>query len=398
MMYYWNIYTGEDIYEVEVDSLLDLFNTKPLTSVSGGLSLYGSNAEEKVWFALIDAGYSAYSAAGVMGNLAQESGFKSNNMQDSYQKGLGMNDETYTAAVDNGTYDNFVNDSVGYGLAQWTDSSRKAKFYAYIQSKGVSISDLKSQIEFLLAEMDVTESSDFATFNFLNKKGHNYETWFNATSATDAAISFCYSFERAGKSALATRTRLAEEYYQKYKDLEKPTFGVETIEGGNYVFPHYLQGNYSGSYGTSTISKSACGPTSLSMILAGVLGDPSIDPVSVVENIKAYWPGGGYYVPGKGSSHCIFSSSFLQTYYGVTSLQNPSATQALQALESGYPVVGGEDGHILALIPVTDELKAQGYKFYIMDSGRGHDGAYRSVEEANKVITGNLRFLAIIYP
>ena len=36
-----------------------------------------------------------------------------------------MDDKQYTAAVDNGSYKNFVNDSAGYGLAQWTYSSRK---------------------------------------------------------------------------------------------------------------------------------------------------------------------------------------------------------------------------------------------------------------------------------
>ena len=55
-------------------------------------------------------------------------------------------------------------------------------------------------------------------------------------------------------------------------------------------------------------------------------------------------------------------------------------------------------GHFLALLPVSEDLKAQGYKFYILDSARGHDGPYRSVEEANRVVRGYLRFNAIIKP
>jgi len=33
-----------------------------------------------------------------------------------------------------------------------------------------------------------------------------------------------------------------------------------------------------------------------------------------------------------------------------------------------------------------------------MDSARGHDGPYKSVEEANKVVKGSLTFTAIIKP
>jgi hypothetical protein len=53
-----------------------------------------------------------------MGNLYAESGLRSNNLQNTYEKKLGMTDEQYTAAVDNGSYTNFVRDAAGYGLAQ----------------------------------------------------------------------------------------------------------------------------------------------------------------------------------------------------------------------------------------------------------------------------------------
>ena len=36
-----------------------------------------------------------------------------------------ISDDSYTEAVDAGTYKNFVHDAAGYGLAQWTYSTRK---------------------------------------------------------------------------------------------------------------------------------------------------------------------------------------------------------------------------------------------------------------------------------
>ena len=206
--------------------------------------------------------------------------------------------------------------------------------------------------------------------------------------------------------------------YLLYKATGDPSFGVtefdfdaftmqealggeftgESITLGQYTFPHYLQKDYPGSYGTSTIPAAGCGPTSLAMILSGIKNDSSITPQTVVANIKDNWPGGDYYVPGVGSSHCIFWSSFLEKYYGVTSQMTTRQDTALDALEKGYPVIGGETGHILALLPVSEEQKAQGYKFAILDSARGHSGLYKSVEEANAVVDGNLGFIAIIIP
>ena len=70
-------------------------------------------------------GLNEYGIAGLMANLFAESALNPKNLQNSYEKSLGYTDETYTAAVDSGKYTNFVHDSAGYGLAQWTYWSRK---------------------------------------------------------------------------------------------------------------------------------------------------------------------------------------------------------------------------------------------------------------------------------
>lgn len=82
--------------------------------------------EQKIWSFLLGKIGNAYGVAGLMGNLNAESGLRPNNLQNTYEKSLGMSDEKYTAAVDNGSYTNFAKDSAGYGLAQWTYHTRKA--------------------------------------------------------------------------------------------------------------------------------------------------------------------------------------------------------------------------------------------------------------------------------
>ena len=108
---------------------------------------------EKIWNFLIKNYENPFGVAGLMGNLYAESGLNPQNLQNTYEKKLGMSDAEYTNAVDAGTYSNFAKDSAGYGLAQWTYSARKLNLLNYTKSKKVSIGDLDAQLEFLVKEM-----------------------------------------------------------------------------------------------------------------------------------------------------------------------------------------------------------------------------------------------------
>ncbi len=96
---------------------------------------------QKIWGRLISAGLTPEGAAGLLGNLQAESGLNPRNLQNSFEKKLGFTDESYTAAVDSGAYTGFVHDGAGYGLAQWTYSSRKAALLAYAKARGRPVGD-----------------------------------------------------------------------------------------------------------------------------------------------------------------------------------------------------------------------------------------------------------------
>lgn len=113
------------------------------------------------WDAFIKAGFPEVSAAAFLGNLKAESNLKANNLQNSYEKSLGMDDETYTVAVDSGAYSkaSFYNDKAGYGLAQWTYWTRKKAMYEYIVERlKKSIGDAEAQFDFLLYELSTSYS------------------------------------------------------------------------------------------------------------------------------------------------------------------------------------------------------------------------------------------------
>lgn len=109
--------------------------------------------ERRIWEALTAMIGNAYGAAGLMGNLYAESALRPDNLQNSYEKRLGMTDATYTEAVDQGVYPDFCTDRAGYGLAQWTSEKRKTKLLAFARERGTSIADLDMQLLFLQAEL-----------------------------------------------------------------------------------------------------------------------------------------------------------------------------------------------------------------------------------------------------
>lgn len=106
-----------------------------------------------IWRFLKEKGLNDYAIAGLMGNLYIESALRPNNLQNSFEKKLGMTDNGYTNAVNSGKYTNFIHDKAGYGLAQWTWWSRKQALLYFAQRNKSSIDDLDMQLSFLWEEL-----------------------------------------------------------------------------------------------------------------------------------------------------------------------------------------------------------------------------------------------------
>lgn len=153
--------------------------------------------EKQIWNFLKAAGFNDFGVAGLMGNLYAESGLQPTNMENAYQSKLGFTDETYTRAVDNGTYINFVKDAVGYGLAQWTYWTRKQNLLNYAKQKNKSIGDLEMQLEFLVKELK--ESYTNSVYNVLK----------NATSILEASNAVLLKFERPANMSTSVQSARA---------------------------------------------------------------------------------------------------------------------------------------------------------------------------------------------
>ena len=155
--------------------------------------------------------YGDEGAAAVMGNLRAESAINPKNLQNSHEAKLGYNDDTYTAAVDAGTYtrEQFSRDKAGYGLAQWTYWSRKQNLYDFTRERGYGIGELTGQLKFLIWEIGVYKLDDKLRSNLTMKEKtalilRQYE---KPADTSDAAV------ER--------RFKFAQQYYDKYHQTEE---------------------------------------------------------------------------------------------------------------------------------------------------------------------------------
>ena len=122
-----------------------------------------------------------------------------------YNNKLGKTDAEYTAAVDNGSYGNFVKDSAGYGLAQWTYWSRKQALLNHAKQAGVSIADLNMQLGFLWEELQ----GYTAVMDALKKAG-------SVRAASDAVLTGYEKPADQSETVKKKRAEYGEGYYKKY--------------------------------------------------------------------------------------------------------------------------------------------------------------------------------------
>ena len=166
------------------------------------MSLRGSSNSEKIWNYFKAKGLNDYGIAGLLGNLDCESGLNPKNLENTYERKLGYSDEEYCAAVDNDSYTNFVKDSAGWGICQWTWHTRKQSLLNYARSKNKSIGDLEVQLDFLYKELSENYKSVLTTLK-------------TAKSVQEASNAVLLKFERPYDQSVSVQNKRAS-YGQKF--------------------------------------------------------------------------------------------------------------------------------------------------------------------------------------
>lgn len=158
----------------------------------------------QIWRQLYEKIGNTYGVAGLMGNLWAESGL----LPDRVQGDIPYSDysKAYTAQVDSGAISRseFVNNGPGgggYGLAQWTFSTRKAGLYDLWKSGGYSsIGSVDLAVDYLYYELSTTYSNVLKVLK-------------NATSVREASDKVLHDFENPADQSEAVeeaRAKLGE--------------------------------------------------------------------------------------------------------------------------------------------------------------------------------------------
>lgn len=179
--------------------------------------LVGNNNKQKIWNYLLAQGFTAAGAAGVMGNIQNEAypAFEPRSLEFQSIHKSGINSIQYTSMVDNGQISRsevisssrfglYSGGRYGYGLCGFTDPTIKDYLCRYTIDKGLSIGDLKGQLDSLMA--------------YLQRFSPNLITLLKTTnSVPTAATAFLHDYERPANigQEQAERTRDAQTIYQE---------------------------------------------------------------------------------------------------------------------------------------------------------------------------------------
>lgn len=187
-----------------------LFYDPTVTCTGGGNfaglpTLVGNSNAEKIWNFLTSKGLSPEQAAGVMGNLQQESGFRPD-------------------AVEGGN-------GIGFGIAQWS-FGRRTQLETAAAKKGILASDLSFQLEFLYQEA--------TTRTAIRGGGTEWEVLKRQATVNDALVFWHDSFERSADSAqkvISVRGKYAQDAFASFNKGGASTPGTSSSSSSSSGCP-----------------------------------------------------------------------------------------------------------------------------------------------------------------
>lgn len=173
---------NENTEEVVAEQPVEETKKEDVKVTSRGATEKRTN-ENIVWDYLLDAGYSEVQAAGIIGNMWQESGVNPSRHE---------------------------SNGIGFGLVQWS-FGRRQQLESYASSKGKSASDIYVQLEFLVKELK--EGKQFY--------GTYAEQFANPYSVDQATEAFCWGFERPHKDHANMANRKKQAWAAYYRNVDR---------------------------------------------------------------------------------------------------------------------------------------------------------------------------------
>jgi len=367
-----------------------LFYDPEACSVGGGeggsSELTGNDNLEKILRYYVGKELTLVQAAGIAGNFGRESGFNPAIIQ-----GGAIADENYRPV-----------NSVGFGLAQWTFTSRQQPLVDLAVSSNRPIIDLGLQLDYSWQELTGNYKGGLAALK-------------EATTPDNAAYVFHRDYEGSAdteEEVRANRGGDAITIYEQFKSIipDGSAGGVTDAtsctgdgKASAYVdgFTIYNQNDPQWDkkpYGESTIGAAGCGPSAMAMIITALKKTP-VTPLDTATYGATNSPS-TLYDNGKGGSlHNVHQ--VIGDKWGLTSTYTGKDVAKInQGLRDGGLVIvsgtGGAPfttaGHFIVIRAVTAEGK------WLIGDSNGEVGIENSKKEWDPVfilsmVTANYAWL-----
>lgn len=321
-------------------------------TTTGTGNLTGNDNIEKAYNFFVQQGLKNFQAAGVLGNLRQESGVNPKSNQSG---------------------------GPGRGIAQWSEGGRWEALKKWVadpshfpDNKSRDPESLDGQLAFLWHEM-----KDVSPWNQTLPDVKAAQTVEQATQA------FEEDFEKAGQPNMPNRIKYAREVLNKFSDSSAGSASNNGVDQTNpdtgeavSDCPAASTGNSqfvdgftvynqcdpawaNKAYGSSTICPSGCGPSAMAMIITALTGQ-RVTPYDTA----TYAGSKGMYIPGTGSSwsvapvlakHYNLKATFIGANMAKINATLKAGGLVVAAGHGALPFTSG--GHYIVIRAVLDNGK-----------------------------------------
>lgn len=165
-------------------------------------------SRQTIWDKLHELGFSDNASAALMGNWEQESGNEACRLQGDFDSSR-TKSKNYATTVNNGG-GNFIYDSQGWGLAQWTFWSRKQGLQTYCKNKNAGIENENAQVEYAYKELTTQYQS---VFKILSSNASLY----------DMVSTVCVQYEAPAVNNITARFNSAQSILNELKGTAATT-------------------------------------------------------------------------------------------------------------------------------------------------------------------------------
>ena len=175
-------------------------------------------------------GFSKAGAAGALGNFSAESNVDPGAVQNSWRH------PGYLYRIKNGlmSEEEFATDGVGFGIAQWTEASRKRALWEYAAQTGRSIDDLGMHVEFFVKELQ-----DYPELYAKLRSGE--------ITVEEASNAMLHDFEAPADQSESVEYARASKSQKAYDTIGEPASTGNSLVGSS-------SNSFAGSYASRFIS------------------------------------------------------------------------------------------------------------------------------------------------